>query len=253
MIIHNFAMQQKDPYTFTIPEIASIKNITILMSTRAAGSMTYIPQEGNDIRNKWLVNHGIHPKTCCGLLLEHGKQIHTIDDSIKEFDGEHGDGMLLKAGSFFSACAITVADCIPIFIVTKSNDYIGVLHSGYKGTGILGSALSLLCNKLSYASDDITVVLGPHIKDCCYQVDKERAELFIKQYGNESVKINNGSYYLNLAQANIVIAEQFGLPELWIVDDCTSCNTVFGSYRREKPENFTRMIAVIAYSSEDAV
>lgn len=253
MIIHKFAMQQKDPATIAVPATVGLENIKILMSTREAGSMSYIPQEGNTRRNMWLVNHGIHPKTCCGILLEHGKTIHVIDDSIKEFDGKYGDGILLKSNSKFSACAITVADCIPIFLITKSNEYIGILHSGYKGTGILGSALSLLCKDLGYAPDNIKILLGPHIKECCYEVDKERAELFIENYGIESVKQSNGSYYINLAQANINIAERFGIQELWIADDCTACNTIFGSYRREKPEHFTRMIAVIAFSNREAV
>lgn len=251
MIIHSFTMKQIDSYTLTIPDIHGFETIRIFMSTREAGSMTYIPQNGNIIRNEWLVNHGINPKICCGLLLEHGKKIYTIDNSIKEFDGKQGDGILLKKGSNFSACSITVADCVPIFIVTHETEYIGILHSGYKGTGILESALVLLSNELGYAPGDIKILLGPHIRECCYEVDKERAELFIKHYGNESVKNNNGLYYINLMQANIAIAERFGISELWVADDCTSCNTVFGSYRRERPEQFTRMIAVIAYANEE--
>mgnify|MGYP005841469671 CR=1 FL=1 len=240
-------MKQTDRNTFIFPLFPAVNSVKILMSTRNAGSMLYIKNNGNPIRHAWLYSHGIHPQLCASLVLDHGKVVHVLNSSITQWNGVHGDGLIITDNAVYKAGAVTVADCVPIFLVHKMNKFIGILHSGFKGTGILENALTLITAQLSLSLEDIQIILGPHIHTCCYKVDCERALDFQKKYGCEAVNKINDVWYLNLAQANIVIAERLGCKEIWVAEDCTACNELYGSFRREKADNFTRMLAVISF------
>lgn len=97
-----------------------------------------------------------------------------------------------------------------------------------------------------------TAVLGPSIRSCCYQVDEARAELFRSRWGEKSVirrddQDGQARPYLDLLQANISLLADAGVEDLRVVDECTYCNTDHGSFRREGPELFTHMLAMIGY------
>ena len=137
---------------------------------------------------------------------------------------------------------VTVADCVPIYFYDSRNGVFGVAHSGWKGTGIAGEAVALM--KKNYGSDprDILFAIGPHIHDCCYTVDKERAQYFIDNFGSGCVRELSqcqeppqGQYALSLLKANLNVLEAAGVLEENIVaaKNCTACDARFGSFRRE--------------------
>ncbi len=113
---------------------------------------------------------------------------------------------------------VTVADCMPIFVWTKcdqveSGIVFGVLHSGWKGTGIASKAVNILIQQFDVKKDEIHFAIGPHIKDCCYIVDGERAEYFAQNFTSECVKpiyenpleSEPDGYALSLEKANLAI------------------------------------------------
>ena len=136
---------------------------------------------------------------------------------------------------------VTVADCVPIYFYDSRNGVFGVAHSGWKGTGIAGEAVALM--KKNYGSDprDILAAIGPHIHDCCYTVDKERAQYFVDNFGSGCVqKVSQaqgagGLFRLSLLKANLNVLESAGVLEENIVaaKNCTACDARFGSFRRE--------------------
>ena len=88
---------------------------------------------------------------------------------------------------------VTVGDCMPIFVWAKcdqveSGIVFGVLHSGWKGTGIASKAVNILVQQFDVKKDEIHFAIGPHIKDCCYIVDSERADYFAQNFTSECVK-----------------------------------------------------------------
>ena len=116
--------------------------------------------------------------------------------------------------------------------------------------------------KEKYGSDprDILAAIGPHIHDCCYLVDKERAEYFADNFGSDTVieasqgqnsrgpglfgheqnlvqaqNSRGGLYRLSLLRANINVLLGAGVLEENIVaaKNCTACDARFGSFRRE--------------------
>jgi copper oxidase (laccase) domain-containing protein len=91
---------------------------------------------------------------------------------------------------------------------------------------------------------DVAAVLGPCIGVCCYKVDEERAGIFKKDFGVESVKKEKDSFYLDLKLANIKLLKEAGVQNIAICENCTFCDNNLGSFRREGGK-FTRMAACI--------
>jgi len=92
---------------------------------------------------------------------------------------------------------------------------------------------------------DLAVTIGPGIGPCCYTVPADRYELFRAGFGPESVQRGaDGGYRLDLRAANAALLEREGVGGVAVVSDCTACNPLLGSFRREGAA-FTRMLAFI--------
>jgi YfiH family protein len=81
------------------------------------------------------------------------------------------DGHIAPSRGF--ALAVTVADCVPVFIAHRSG-IAGLLHAGWRGTaaGILGVALRELRTR-GIELADLAVHLGPSICGGCYEVSPD--------------------------------------------------------------------------------
>jgi YfiH family protein len=72
-----------------------------------------------------------------------------------------------------TALAVTIADCVPIFIAHPSG-VVALLHSGWRGTAahILDAGLAAL-RRLDLSPAELTIHLGPAICGRCYEVGPE--------------------------------------------------------------------------------
>ena len=142
---------------------------------------------------------------------------------------------------------VTVADCLPIFLVDAGRGAFGIVHSGWKGTGIVREALRLMAQEFGTAAADVSAVLGPCIGTCCYRVQHARYERFKADFGERAVRLGKGpdDYRLDLRAANVELLSQAGVTDISVTTDCTCCSPGLGSFRREGPETFTRMLAFI--------
>jgi polyphenol oxidase len=141
---------------------------------------------------------------------------------------------------------ITVADCLPIYLVDRRTGAFALVHSGWKGTGIVVEAVRTMASVYGTRAADLAVTIGPGIGACCYTVPDERYELFRARFGPEAVQRGpDGSCRLDLRAANELLLEREGVERVTTITDCTSCNPLLGSFRREGPAAFTRMLAFI--------
>jgi polyphenol oxidase len=243
------------------------------MSVLSAGSMRFRWNEHNQNRiaffNKLCTSQKENsPKfetrkrnELCVVPLEliHSKVIYDIHTD-SDTQNKEGDGMITSNKSLVPV--VTVADCMPIFLYDPVTGVFGALHSGWKGTGIVGEAIFLAEKKYGAKPENFCVALGPHIHDCCYNVDQERAEYFRTHFTAECItelteqqiaeKIKNGAddsakkyrFCLSLEKANLAVLQQAGVCSENVVcaTDCTSCaqfadgSFVYGSSRRETAE-----------------
>ncbi len=71
--------------------------------------------------------------------------------------------------------AVTVADCVPAFLVDGRGRGIALLHAGWRGVvaGILEEGVAALQLRLGIGVDDLFLHLGPSICGRCYEVGPE--------------------------------------------------------------------------------
>ena len=219
------------------------------ITVKAAGSMRFRWNEKNSLRDSMLSKIAGH-RQIAAVQLEHTKLVYDITEK-DELDNKIGDGIITLNNNLMPV--VTVADCMPLFFSDNESGFFGLVHSGWKGTGIAEEALNLAVKKYKARRENISVAIGPHIRNCCYVVNQERAEYFAKNFteacvekikdgesvcGNLLSSWDNGSgplYRLSLEKANLAVLEHCGIRDenIVIAKDCTCCNELFGSNRRE--------------------
>ncbi|MBO7124162.1 MAG: polyphenol oxidase family protein [Treponema sp.] len=224
------------------------------MTLKAAGPMRFRWNEQNPNRDKFLSGlcERCGGKQVVPLELIHSKIVYDVKEAGDAFN-KQGDGIVTQNAALVPV--VTVADCVPIYFYDSKTGAFGVAHSGWKGTGIAGDVIALM--KKNYGSDprDILAAIGPHIHDCCYTVDAERAQYFIDNFDgacvrelpqdNKAAQAQNAdspglfgqeqNFALSLLRANLNVLEAAGVLEENIVaaKNCTACDDRFGSFRRE--------------------
>lgn len=240
-------------------EVSSDKKIVCGMSLKKAGSLRFRWNETNplrqnffdDLNEKYGMNKKIVP-----LELIHSKIVYDISDENGTFE-KTGDGIITKNPELLPT--VTVADCMPIFLWEPETGVFGIVHSGWKGTGIAVEAMNLAGRNYGAKIENFKVILGPHIESCCYIINEERALYFQENFGENCVVPlekngkcfaggrglpviwNNGSgplFRLSLEKANLNAIKKAGVKDenITVITECTCCNEIFGSNRRETAE-----------------
>ncbi len=224
-----------------------------MASFAAAGDMRFADPRCAADRERFLRGAGLDPAAVRGLELSHSRNVlfpSAGEDTLALARASGGaDGLVLRDRSL--AASITVADCMPIWILDRGSGAFGVLHSGWRGTGILEAAVRGMEGRLGSDPSSIAVILGPAIGPCCYEVSADRAETYSSEFGAESVSRRGLSFYLDLRSANVSMADRLGVGDLLSIDSCTSCDSRLGSFRRQGGDRFTRMLAVCGMASVD--
>jgi len=142
-------------------------------------------------------------------------------------------------------CAVSVADCVPVFLVDVRNSAVASIHSGWRGTD--GKIAVKSVNEMVHAfgSDPSTLLayLGPAAGRCCYEVGNDVAERFESSF----IHSEKGKITLDLRGAICFQLIGCGLQEANIETSpyCTICDShLFHSYRRDREES-GRMLGVI--------
>jgi YfiH family protein len=212
------------------------------ISSRSAGNMVYSGETGGSIRDGFFYSLGLDPQGVKSCTQVHSRDVLAMDRYSA--GRPQADGMVSRDRDI--ALAVTVADCLPVFLYDTKNRAFALLHSGWKGTGIVRNALSLMAELWGTAPEAIAALLGPCIHPCCYPVDEERAKAFEAEFGVESVRRRDGPPALDLQAANIRLLGDAGVRNIAYCEDCTFTDERLGSFRREGP-NFTRMTAVMGF------
>ena len=239
---------------------APICGLTLL----EAGSMRFRWNETNEMRDSVLCPLG----NIVPLQLEHTHIVYDVKQAC-DTSGKIGDGIITT--NKLLVPSVTVADCMPLYLYEPETGVFGIVHSGWKGTGIAVDAIKLAEKNYGARAKNFLVVLGPHIRDCCYIVNEERAKWFSDNFTPEcvtplesgvEVSWNNGGgplYRLSLEKANLAALKKAGVPEenIWIHPACTCCykengSFKYGSNRREtaaagKTDSFTVQAAFITF------
>lgn len=167
----------------------------------------------------------------------HSNKVFDITNIPKNYEG---DGLITNKSNI--ALVTKSKDCNSIFIIDTKNKIIGNIHSGWKGTlkSIITIAINQMKEKYNSVSKDIKIVFNPSIRECCFEVDNDVYDLFIKKYKDKYYykKISN-KYHINLVKTIKDDAKKLGIKEENIIDNniCTLCNRkLFNSHRNNDIE-----------------
>jgi hypothetical protein len=194
------------------------------------------------LRESFLRGINAPPEKVVYFVQTHSKTVALVEPGARL--PIHADGGI--AGDPAAILAITVADCLPIVLYDMVEGCFALVHSGWKGTGIAAAALGKMRRYFGTRPENVHAVIGPGISSCCYDVPEERARDFDK-LGDLVVIRRNGAVFLDLKEANKALLNRAGVREIRISELCTYCSQNLGSYRREGPYNFTRMLAVVGH------
>ncbi len=178
------------------------------------------------------------------------KQIHSNNVTICTEAGILIDTDGIITNSKDSILSIQVADCIPIFVYDAQKQYIGLIHAGWRGvtSGIVKNSIQQMKN-LGSNPIDIKVLLGPSIRQCCYEVGPEVGQYFEKKY-----QANGKDDRMQLNLQDVVSDKLINLniqnENIFDVKVCTCCSDQYYSFRRDG-NKAGRMIGMMGWQSSE--
>jgi hypothetical protein len=229
---------------------------TAIISLREAGNM----RRPEPLR-RLLAAVGLPPARVCRVAQVHSRRVVAAPECRRlappgrgprpaigeRWAASRADGLTAGPDSAAAGVAlmVTAADCVPILMAAPGGAY-ALLHSGWRGTGIAAAAVHDLRHRYGADPASLTVVLGPAIGPCCYNVDEQRYRLFRDRYGAAAVRTGrDGTRYLDLLAANTVLLRRLGVRDIRATPACTSCQPLLHSSRRDGRGLMCELMAVL--------
>jgi YfiH family protein len=168
--------------------------------------------------------------------LAHARQVHGA--RLVTHDGGP-PGLLLSdaydghvTGTPGVLLTVSVADCVPVFMVDARQRVAGLLHAGWRGiaSGVLESGVRTLAETFATQPTDLHVHFGPSICGRCYEVGPEVFRAL-------ELDVPLRPAPLDLARALARRARHAGIPESQVSASahCTRCGDPdFFSYRASR-------------------
>ncbi|MDV4151242.1 peptidoglycan editing factor PgeF [Clostridium sp. AL.422] len=165
----------------------------------------------------------------------HSDKIHVYDDISGSIKNEEGDAIITKEKN--TAIGVFTADCVPIIIADIKNNIIASIHSGWRGTfnSIVLKTLEKMVDEFKIDLNETKVFIGPHIRQCCYEVSEELKESFVEKTKIQEDLLFKGRN-LSLEECILKDLREFGVKEnnIYSLKLCTYCenNIKLYSYRK---------------------
>lgn len=129
----------------------------------------------NEVMQRWRAFRGAEPGFTATMLGHqvHGSQVVTHAGGAGWIQVDGVDGHATRAAGLL--LTVTVADCIPVYLLDPRTRAVALLHSGWRGTagGILERGLERLLQLTGGAAGDIVMHCGVGICGQCYEVGSE--------------------------------------------------------------------------------
>lgn len=109
----------------------------------------------------------------------HGNAVHMVTRESAKARPD-GDGMVTTERGI--ALGVLSADCVPILMIDTQGHVAGAFHAGWHGVlaGIPGIGIRAMLS-VGASLPRIRVALGPSIGPCCFEVDVQLADRFVRE------------------------------------------------------------------------
>ena len=161
-------------------------------------------------------------------------QTHTNNVELVDERNDYPETDGLITDKVNTAICLRFADCTPLIFYDSKHKAGAVSHAGWRGTHQKIAQVTVEKMRLNFGTipKDLTVLIGPAISLCCYEVGEDVKEKLLS-----TVKDSKGLYKginVDLKQINARQLGDIGVENIDICPYCTSCNNdTFFSYRKE--------------------
>ncbi len=173
------------------------------------------------------------------------RQCHSTEIKVVEGGGafERTDGLITAVPNVW--LSVSVADCVPVFMVDMERRVVSAVHAGWRGSAgrIVEQAVNTMRNVFGTNPGALVAFVGPSAGKCCYEVGPEVAG----QFSRSVIEDRSGKTYLDLKGENVSQLRAAGVRQenVETSEHCTICTPdLFHSYRRDK-ERSGRMMGII--------
>ena len=186
------------------------------------------------------------------------EQVHGVDvvDAADVTDVPRSDASFTRSPGV--ACAVMVADCLPVLICDRAASVVAAAHCGWRG--LARGVLTALIKRLAVPPQSLLAWLGPAIGSARYEVGSDVRDTFLAARGREAVDLGfapvdtpraDGSpkWRADLAALARTELNGLGLDSIFGSGLCAYDDARFYSYRRDGTTG--RMAAVIWLSDRD--
>lgn len=180
--------------------------------------------------NAFVMAHQVHGAEVAWHRAARGWTIH--DGLDGHLTGEAGTMLL-----------VTVADCVPIYLVAPEAGVVGLLHAGWRGTaaGILRRSIDQLAPGTGIAAADIVMHCGVGICGSCYEVGSEVMD------GCGVARAGAGPWHLDLRARLADEALRLGVGEVSLSPWCSAHDPAAFMSHRASGGSDGRMVAYLGY------
>lgn len=148
-----------------------------------------------------------------------------------------------------TACAVLVADCMPVMVTDRKGCCVGVAHAGWRG--LCAGVIPNLITEMQIEPDQALVWLGPCIGPELFEVGPEVLEAFKSSQSFQSTDVltafrrgKGNRYMASLMHLAKMQLAKIGIQEVYSNQECTFSNAQqYFSYRRDGATG--RMAALI--------
>lgn len=202
------------------------------LNVRAFFTTKYISKCDDNIKEVLAEEFNISKDDIYLPIQKHTSNIHVLESGREPVIA---DAVITNARNIF--IGILVADCVPILLYDGRKKIIGAVHAGWRGTAkqILKETIATMQQRFGSIPAEISVAVGPSIRQCSYEVDEDVYLAVQKATGKGDYFSRQGNkYFIDLSSANRIQALDMGISpdNIWQSEDCTFCNPQkYYSYR----------------------
>ncbi|MFZ2310794.1 MAG: peptidoglycan editing factor PgeF [Patescibacteria group bacterium] len=214
------------------------QNLHLGISEKKDGPMKYSLES----RLLFFRNNKLDDKIIVSAGLAHENKVVIVEDINESQIIPNCDALITNQNKYL--LTVTISDCVPIYFYDSYKKVVALAHAGWRGviSEITKEVINKFISHYDSKPSDIEVFIGPHIKDCHFEVKDDVAS----QFNADDIVVKGDKKYINLAQVigNQLIAS--GVSKISISPDCTYCLAdKYFSYRRDNPLEVEAMIAYL--------
>lgn len=198
--------------------------------------------ELNSLKNKFSVKDVVYLKQI------HSDKILNYKLGESDFNSNEGDSIVTDEREVI--IGVFTADCVPIILVDDTKGVAAAIHSGWRGTFESITFKTVEKMKSEFGCEDINIkaFIGPHIRQCCYEISEELKNKFLEKKKMINPEILFEKRNLNLEACIVQDLKESGLRDENInsLNLCTHCSEEIKLHSYRKSDGaYGRMFAFV--------